>query len=312
MTEADFESRVEPLLVQGEFACFTQPESAGITTEIPSVVDLHQAFVESRYYELAESVVRGEHNKPEDVTPEEWVGLLGPDMLLATHGLYQYEAVVKPFLLQSVNSLDANGRFTLEEMSDIAVATIIHDFHETEDGDTSDERKVAGSETTDAEKSRRIAHETIDSSPDLQPHSEQLHPAVDRAVDNVLLGLKTTKPGQAFRITEKHAYLISGNTAWLQHRKRSVRPEHAELTAGLKKFGVSTVFNHVPDLLAVVDTHPATDAFLARRAPLIETIFRREFEDILVFYHPHEHEGVRQKHAKAHSLWKQSRYAWTF
>ncbi len=191
--------------------------------------EIHKLFASSSYGEILRQRVRYSHYKPEEVSNEEWVRILGPDVNDLEH-LKTSFAVTQDFIYRAryphPEWQSGEVNFSLEEEEVLCLTALVHDWGEAVLGDIAWHKKTADDGKAELEVLRALIEE-FGRYKFVDPVVEKMHRAANVAFK------KEEHLGYAFEAIEYRGYIGNAIRAW-QERLNYSKPL-SDLLAGLAK-----------------------------------------------------------------------------
>lgn len=251
-------------------------------------IDVYNAFAASPYGAELGSRIRYERYKPDSVSKERWVQILGPDVNNLEHHVVSV-AHGKRFLFCC--SKEGNGNesaFFFPEEEDLILLTLaLHDFGEAVKGDKSFDQKTSKDEHEELGHLRRIFKELCDQTCENYFTEKQLLETV-----NVITGVNP-KLGKAFNAIERIGYMTTGVHAWsVSH---FLMKAEAGLGLSLQWLAHNVLINQTRKLLEYREIYPPVNAFLLANACHITEAFEGIPNEVYSLY---DQTDVHEKHMK--------------
>jgi len=249
---------------------------------------LYEKFHASEYGQSLDGKPRWERYRPSNVTPEEWIKLLGPDADNLQH-MELTNKITNIFLHRDEGSLDLSD----EEKEYLLVASIIHDWGESYDpelgrgGDINYELKTL----SDAEKEQEVFHRVYD----------ELIGSEDVKLRYILSGIvfdSTTKLGRIFNSIERTGYL---HTALIAHQKS--RTTDDDIKGNLEWLTAGVLSNQAIPLMEYAADYKPVWSYLQAVSPLIDEAFETIDENIFVRHGQTENDR-RERYRQARTAWE--------
>jgi hypothetical protein len=235
--------------------------------------------------------------KPQSMTNQEWVRLIGADVNNLAHMKLTY-GMAQWFLRQNNDKAHLNGfvRFSPEEEDMLLTAAVMHDWGESVVGDVTFDMKTDDHEEHEKQAVLKIAEE-------LYPDNQAMQAYLRTIVDTVIFDSKS-KLGVAFNAIERLGYM---RTAMLVHR-RAQSEELAHVRPNLQWMVSNYLANQIPRLIEFGHSYPAIDTFLHGQALTIQDAFETMSEDVFEYYTDGRADMQREKFQNARSIWQSSGY----
>jgi hypothetical protein len=282
----------------------------GITlpTETIPFPQIHDSFAQTENGKYLETRVRFNDYRPDHVSREAWVGLLGIDVNNLGH-MQLSEQLAGDFLrigkraLATGEFVSPKAQFDPAEEELIRLTASFHDWGESVSGC---EDKTYRLKTEEDEAREHVALETLlyDQASRLTTVPEDtlaLEQKMQFAREHVLKN-RSTKLGQAFNAVERLGYMRTALRAFSvgrEHRDESIQNGLAWITADV--FSNQTI-----QLLQYAEIYPAVREFLVTRSDTISSVFAELPDMAFDNYTLPEQRQQREKFAAAKLAWEQA------
>ncbi|NTV41464.1 MAG: hypothetical protein HGA61_04320 [Candidatus Moranbacteria bacterium] len=242
-------------------------------------MSLYDMFAASEHGKGLASQVRYARYKPEGITSNYWLQILGPDVCNLMHMLVML-GITKEFVV-SCGGDSRNGyvRFTRKEQHILQLVAVTHDFGEAVIGDITADKKTLANEHEEMQHLERILLELSASDNGLISRDE---------ISQILnvLSDKTSKLGHAFNIIERLGYLATAIQAWNSSLKVEMYGEG--LCVNFKWLVSNVLGNQICKILDASWLYPMAQTFLDRHFGLISQAFDEMPEMIFDLYSDQE------------------------
>ena len=226
---------------------------------------IYDLFADSPYGKALSQKVRYAHYKPEGLSNEEWVRILGPDVNNLEH-LRETLKITNEFIDRARNPhpewrLDKLN-FSPEEEELLRLAAIVHDWGEAMTGDIGWHRKTS---ETDVAKEFAALHKIIEEvcRPELD---NALLKKIYRAADIAFMR-EGSRLDQAFNAIEYIGYGNNALRAWSERENYS--GEMQELLAGL---GKKLIVENFPICEKYAEIYPGNHYFILQNEKILKEI----------------------------------------
>ena len=240
-----------------------------IPTSIEGVTfhEIYELFANSPYGKILGQRVRYGPYKPEELSNEEWVKILGPDVHNLEHLLWTL-SIARDFLRYSLNPHESwqgevpkEARFNEDEQKMLLLAAVMHDWGESVVGDILWHRKNSHDEEEELKALDSIIGELCEGK-----YSEELVSKMHQ-VGNIIFRDKESKPGRAFNTIELIGY---GGTAMRAWEKRLECEE--VLSFALSGVAAKLIHDHLSAWQKQGKIYPASHFFLWKNEKPIQEI----------------------------------------
>lgn len=265
---------------------------------------IHRGFSGTDYGKRLSGRTRYDRYKPEGLSNEEWVSLLGADVnnlehMRLTYGMTrQFIKYNEEPLATWAGSVPEEARLTQHEKEDLLLAATIHDWGEAVVGDKMFDLKQATDDTREME----VLHEMTQGLYGEEENAEFLG-RIETILRDVLQN-KQSKLGKAFNAVERVGYLRTGLLAW--DRSKSLGGDQQELVTGLNWLTNNVLLNQIPTLLDYAKLYPAVDTFLKENNERISSAFNSLPEAVFNKYDANEAESKRTAFETAKRRWNEA------
>lgn len=230
--------------------------------EQPDYLAIHEGFAATEHGRVLGDNVRYAIYKPESVSNQRWIELLGPDADNLRHLLSTYHLTGE--FIERTEELQP-GELSPRDKAILKIGAITHDEAESvpEIGDVNYSHKTADHETAEQAAFREYLPRFH---PDASPEVTEL---ILEAADEVIFN-RESRLGRIFNAVERIGYLRVAMRA-SGHLHEGSAPECAE---GLAWLVADTISNHhTTHLIAAGRRFPATHRFLEIHQPELERTF---------------------------------------
>ncbi|HSW99508.1 MAG TPA: hypothetical protein VLH38_00555 [Patescibacteria group bacterium] len=256
------------------------------------LLHIHEAFSATKHGKILAARVRYEKYKPEGVSNDEWIALLGPDVGNLSHLTFTYELTQK-FIAHSSQSQPEI--LTDAEATTLKVAALIHDWAEAKTGDISWGDKTAEHEAEEQAAFDASFHEF---------YTGDATEVINRARKEVIFdhGDTKSKLGAIFNAIERVGYMTTALRAYdhISHETAG------ECEAGFTWLVADVFCNQTVALLEYAKQYNAVKDYLARKQSLIAGAFAFIADHSTVFAQYGEAEpNKRAQFSEAKNVWEQ-------
>ncbi len=217
--------------------------------EEPDYLAIHEAFAATEYGQVLAANIRYKVYKPEIVSNQHWIELLGPDVDNLAHLASTYHLTDE--FIDSTESLQPE-ELSPRDKAVLRIAAITHDEAESILEDVNYSDKTAEHETAEQAAFKKYLPSFH---PEASPETTKL---IKTAVDEVIFN-RESRLGRMFNAVERISYLRTAMRAG-QHLYEGTAPECAE---GLGWLVADTLSNHqATHVIAAGRRFPAAHRFL--------------------------------------------------
>ncbi len=230
--------------------------------EQPDYLAIHDSFAATEHGQVLGNNVRYSIYKPDDVSNQRWIELLGPDADNLRHLVSTYHLTEE--FIERTEELQP-GELSPRDKAILKIGAITHDEAESvpEIGDINYSHKTADHETAEQAAFREYLPRFH---PDASPEVAEL---ILEAADEVIFN-RESRLGRIFNAVERIGYLRVAMRA-SGHLHEGSAPECAD---GLTWLVTDTISNHhTTHLIAAGRRFPATHRFLEIHQPELERMF---------------------------------------
>lgn len=234
-------------------------------------MEIHHAFSESEFGQKLADQVRYERYKPQSVTNEQWVKLLGADVNNLTHLPLTYgltRAMVRRLHTSSPGLLSA------EEEGLLYVAALTHDWGEALSGDITYSNKTNLDEATEREHLAGII-KTFSGS------TTNMGTSIENVIRDIVFNSES-KLGYLFNTVERVGYMRTALRA-THHISANTSPVCNE---GLQWLVADVLGNHTAVLISRAEESEPVKDYLTATATQIEQAFQLVDPHIFLRYEP--------------------------
>lgn len=222
-------------------------------------------FSKTKYGDTLKSNIRFSEFKPENISNEKWIELLGKDVSNLYH-LYVSLIITKEFITNCKNPFYKENKtispevlFTDEEKKYLLFTSVTHDWAEAIIGDI----PLTSKKETDEDKEMKILRELYHQVLGEGKEGDELEHLAFQ-VKNILTD-RSTKLGKAFNAIERIGYLKTAMRSW--YLSKHLEDEIAKKR--IERLAVRVVTIHHPKLFEYATLYPAVLSYLHyRRKPL--------------------------------------------
>ena len=225
-------------------------------------------FAKTKYGETLRSNIRFSEFKPQNISNDEWVEMLGRDVNNLFH-LSVSLNITRSFLSQCSSPtktwqkhIPQTALFTSEQQTELLFTAVTHDWAEAIIGDIPLTSKKDTDENMEMIILRKLIHEILGEK--IEKHK------IDRLTNNVhtILTDKNTKLGKAFNAIERMGYVKTGIKAW--HLSQGM---NNEMGKKLRHLAIRVFLIHTPHLIEYAKIYPPVYYFLIRNNKPISDVF---------------------------------------
>lgn len=234
-------------------------------TEIEGVSfdEIHELFASSPYGKTLNERVRYNHYRPEEISNEEWIKILGPDVNNLEHLKTSY-AVTQDFIYRARHPHPewqfGEVSFSPEEEEVLCLTALIHDWGEVIVGDIAWHKKTKDHGEAELEVLRALIEE-LGRYKFVDPVVEKMHRAANVAFK------KEEHLGNAFEAIEYRGYIGNALRAW-QERLNHSKPL-SELLAGLAS---KIIMENLPIFQKYAAVYPANHYYFLENEAVLKEI----------------------------------------
>jgi|GEM_PF-914835 len=255
------------------------------------LLHIHRAFSATEHGKTLARRVRYEKYKPEAVTNEEWITLLGPDVGNLSHLVFTYE-LTTTFIAHTRRNqpellTESEGRL-------LQVAALIHDWAEAKTGDISWGDKTAEHEAEEQAAFETYLHEF---------YSGDATKFIDQARKEIIFdhGQESNKLGEIFNAIERVGYMTTALRAYGHIVNRTA----GDSESGFVWIVADVLLNQTVTLLEYAKKYSAVSDFLARRQQTITEAFSFVDGEETIFKKYGDAEPVKlAQFTKAEEAWR--------
>lgn len=251
----------------------------------PNFMELHHAFAATEHGQRLASQVRYGRYKPEDVSNERWVELLGADVNNLTHmpltfGLTQ----------DMIRQLEMTHPELLieEEKDELRVAALVHDWAEALVGDITYSDK-----TSSDEEEERLQFGSLLSAFEGEDAAEMSH-LIAKAADEIVFD-SNSKLGQIFNTVERVGYVRTA----IRASKHVMAGDAADCEEGLKWIVADVFGNHIEVLLDRLGNYMPVYNYLTNQEDEIKKAFQLVTNDVFANYPTDQQEAKKEVFCRA-------------
>lgn len=259
---------------------------------IPNFMGLHHAFAETEHGQKLASQVRYDRYKPEEVSNERWVELLGADVNNLTHLPLTYgltQDMIRQLDISNPEMLDD------EDKDCLRVAALIHDWAEALVSDITYSDK-----TSSDEEEERLQFSALLRAFESEEASEMSH-LIAKAADEIVFD-PNSKLGQIFNTIERVGYVRTA----IRASKHVMSCDAADCEEGLKWIVADVFGNHIEVLLERLVMYMPIYNYLSNQVDEIKKAFHVVTDDVFANY-PVEQQGIKRgafyQAKRAFNLW---------
>lgn len=254
------------------------------------LMEIHTAFEATEYGQILANNIRYARYKPEAVTNERWVELLGADVNNLTHLTLTYGLAV-----DFIRSMEQNqpGFFEADEVDRLKVAALTHDWAEAIVGDTSYGDKTADHEQQEQTAFREHFRNFADG---------RISSLIDDARSGIIFDHNgTSKLGRAFNAIEKVGYMRTALRA-SGHIANNTAPE---CDAGLRWLVADVLVNQPESLIGHAENFVPIKHYLQNQSTLISRAFHQINNDPEVFtrYPTSDQRAMQKQFEHSYAVW---------
>lgn len=242
--------------------------------------ELHHRFIESEIDYDQKDIIRFERFKPDHITNEQWVQLLGADTDVLKHMPVTY-GLTRSFLREcrTVDTRSDETEFTEEQEEVLLLAAITNNWGESRTGNIAYDKKTTEIESEEKDEFRKIFADICGEEIDVK-----IRMLVERTVFD-----KYSRLGQAFNAIERSGYLRTALRAY-----KEAQSTDDEILAGhLQWLCANVLSNQIMMLVEYSKTYPPIRKFLTEQHALISEAF--ESLDIELFSKHGQNESIRSE-----------------
>jgi len=258
----------------------------------PNFMELHHAFAATEHGQKLASQVRYDRYKPEDVSNERWVELLGADVNNLTHMPLTY-GLTQDMIRQL--DLSHPGLLNDGEKDELRVAALIHDWAEALVGDITYSDK-----TSSDEEEERLQFGSLLSAFEGENAADMSH-LIANAADKIVFD-PNSKLGQIFNTVERVGYVRTA----IRASKHVRSGDAADCEEGLKWLVADVFGNHIEVLLERLGNYMPVYNYLSNQVDDIKKAFQVVTDDVFANY-PVEQQGIKRdafyQAKRAFNLW---------
>ena len=257
----------------------------------PNFMGIHQSFSETEHGQRLADNVRYERYKPEGVSNERWVEVLGPDVNNLSHLTFTY-GLTKSFVHQ-LEKTDPNC-LTDQEKGTLSVASLIHDWAESVVGDLSWDEKCKDAEAEEAAAFDKSLADFYDGeSSDIK---EQIKLARDEVIYN-----PESKLGRIFNAIERAGYIRTA----LRASKHVIKGDAKDCEDGLRWIVGDVFGNHIIKTLEYANDYPPIYQLITDRTDDISDAFSVVNSKVFENYKPNQVYNEIQEYIAATQAWEE-------
>lgn len=255
---------------------------------------IYDHFAQSAYGKILEKKVRFAIYKPQTLSPQQWVDLLGDDVHNLRHMKVSYYQT-RSFLEECKDQKTKISSFSQAEQEILLLTAITHDWAEAVQGDIMFYKRSTQNESDELSQFRDIVHEFVE--------TNKISASLGELIIQDTLPIqedRTSKLGQAFNAIERKGYLQTGLRAWEKSQQINV----TELKGKLHCMSKGVVYNQIVALCAYAEIYPPIQKFLNKHKSAISHIVSQVPDNIFAEYNPEEVEKTLPKAQSAQDAWK--------
>ena len=250
---------------------------------------IHRDFSQTKYGNILSQNIRWARYKPENMTNEKWVKLLGADANNLEHLKLTY-GTTRAFIKYSSKETP----LTTEEQEDLLLAATVHDWGEAIIGDINYDLKTPQDEIRELEELEKMVKEMYGEK------NSQLSSRVDTVINNIING-HNTKLGKMFNAIERIGYLRTALHVW----KKTTGEISTELKRNLDWISCNVLLGSLTQLMEYSKTYPPVALYLKENKEIITDIFNNLPEESFLKYDPKEVEQKKQKFNTVRQAWQE-------
>lgn len=235
--------------------------------------EIYELFANSPYGQKLRGAIRFGAYKPKEVTNEEWVEVLGPDVdnlehLLVTLGIARDfirlgESPHESWIRENKDSI----AFDEGEKEMLCLMAVIHDWGESVVGDILWHRKTSAHEEEELKAVLRIIDELCNGK-----YENGLLEKMRQAIETVFYKGEE-KLSRAFNVVEHVGYGRTAIRAWEKHSLCD-----SSLSHSLSGIAAKLIENYLPDWRGKAEVYPAMHYFLLTNERLIHEIIEAKID----------------------------------
>jgi hypothetical protein len=252
-----------------------------------------RAFAKSQYGERLAGKIRYERYKPDIVSAEHWIKLLGPDVDNLKHLLVSLGTTKRFVALCRQESRDGFSCFSTEDENDLAIVAVTHDFGEAVIGDISWDEKTSLDEHEELRHLRSILSQLVFENGEIFPQEK-----ISRVID--ILGNADSRLGRSFNVIERMGYVATGVRALNICNQGG---HDLELRGNLEWLASNVLANQIERLLQVRKEYFAVDFFLNKNYSCISEAFLKISDVVFSYYAESGKEANREKFYQSKEAW---------
>lgn len=249
-------------------------------------MDIHHSFAGTDLGEKLGAQIRYEKYKPEEVSDERWVELLGADVNNLTHLPLTY-GLTRVFV--SKLRRQHPGLLNEHEEQVLQTTALVHDWAEVIVGDISYGDKTKENEAKEHKHLFEIANRFGEG---------KLGELIDEAVDDVVFNPEG-KLGHIFNTVERTGYVRTG----IRASQYVISKTAPDCDAGLRWIAADVLGNQPVPLLERVDTYKPLKGYLKKQTPAISNGFEVVGVEVFENYPAHERNAKLENFNQSYDAW---------
>lgn len=267
------------------------PSSPQETNE--SYIEIHQRFAKTAYgHKLKDGKVRYDDWRNPNVSKPRWEHLLGSDVNNLDHLHWTYR------LTRAILQMCPDATFSPEQIDDLLLAAVVHDWGEGIVGDVTYGDKTAEQLKNEGKALETIIHEMFESNPELEARAQH--------VAEEIVHTENTPLGKVFKTIERIGYLRTGLRAWklVQQDDRLSLSEKSSLQV----VAHNVLANQISTLLSTTTEFAGFDSLISDLLDKDKTSITEAFP--LLHYRQVDLQYPEEKREKLRGKFQASRSAW--
>ena len=255
----------------------------------PNLMDIHRSFSDTELGMRLAGQVRFDRYKPDDVSNEQWVKLLGANVNNLTHlpltwGLTK--DLVSQFRQQQPDFLDAREEQVLQ------AAALIHDWAEAVVGDITYSDKTDEDEAEEKNQLVAILARFDDSS------TNGLHELIDEAAAGVVFSPES-KLGHIFNTVERVGYMRTA----IRASKHVIAGDTPDCDAGFRWIVADVFGNHPSVLVERAEVYKPVGNYLINQLESITQSFGIVYPEVFSNYPLEQQVPKHDAFYRSHEFW---------
>lgn len=249
-------------------------------------MDIHHSFASSELGERLGAQVRYEKYKPEEVSNERWVELLGADVNNLTHLPLTY-GLTRVFV--SKLRIQHPGMLSEHEEQVLQTAGLVHDWAEVIVGDISYGDKTQEDEAKEHQHLFELASRFNEGA---------LGKLIDEAVREVVFAPES-KLGHIFNTVERAGYVRTG----IRASQYVIAQTAPDCDAGLRWIVADVLGNQPVPLIDRVQIYKPLDSYLKKQTPAISKAFELVGVEVFENYPMNERNTKLENFNQSYATW---------